>query len=153
MSGSSLRDRYTQPANEPEEIDEVEENDNPDPEHYVAFGKARGGRRGEIGIKLYYDDGATIEVMYYANLMRVLSISPDILLLMTTDYVYTILGNDLRPLLSLLREHKITFLQAFNSQVHPPLAADNSETVINAIYSATHQEYDQNLASRKAIRS
>lgn len=153
MNGNStIRQRFQQASEPVEDIEEIEEIDTPDPEHYVAFGKAKGGRRGELGIKMHYDDGRTIEVMYYSYLMRVLSTSPDVLWLMYTDCVYTITGNNLTPLLSLVRDHKITFLQAFCPQKHPPLTADNDEMVITNIYTQNTDSWWKQFEARQAIR-
>ncbi len=154
MSGnSSLRQRYAQPANEPvDDIEEIEENDAPDPQHYVAFGKTRGARREEHGFKIYHHDGKTIEVMYYRYLIRVGSTAPDKLVLFFTDSVYEITGNDLRPLMSPLRDYKITFLQAFIPQTHPPLATDNDEMVIYSILGQGNDEWWDNLEKRDAVR-
>lgn len=153
MNGNnSLRERYSRPSNEPEEEIEEVENDTPDDTSYIAYAKARGGRRGELGIKMYHADGQTIEVLYYSYLMRVIATSPDVMALMCTDCVYTITGNDLTPLLSLLRDHKIIFLQAFNPNKHPPLAANESEMVINDILIQSNDEWWDAMAARRAVR-
>lgn len=154
-NGNSALERLlqTRKPQEPEiTVEEPEmEDDAPDEKAYAAFGKARGGRRGELGFKLYYQ-GGEIEVLYYTYLIRAHMVTPDELALMCTDGIYTLTGNDLRPLLSLLREHKITFLQAFNPAKHLPRTASNDEMVITSITLQSPDTWWEQHERRQAIR-
>ncbi len=155
MSGSNnaLERLLHQNKPEPEEEFEEIEDDAPDPDSYVAFSKGKqGGRRGELGMLLYFEDGETIDVLYYAYLMRVVAFSPEEISLMCTDCVYTIFGKNLSPLLPLLRDHKIIYLQGFNEQKHPALTADNDEMVIESIGIYSNEEWWELYEKRRAIR-
>lgn len=157
MSASNALDRILQqskPAPVEPETEELEF-DAPDPATYQAFSKGKqGGRRGELGLLLYYEDesGEAIVTLYYAYLMRVVAAPPDILYLMCTDCVYTVYGKNLTPLMPLLRDHKIIYLQAFNEQKHPALTADNDETVILSISMESTAVWWQGFQKREAIR-
>lgn len=155
MSASNALDRILQQSKptpvEPES--EELEFDAPDPDTYQAFSKGKqGGRRGELGLLLYYADGETVVTLYYAYLMRVVAASPEILYLMCTDCVYTVYGNNLMPLMPLLRDHKIIYLQAFNEQKHPALTADNDEMVIESIIMESTAVWWEGFDKREAIR-
>jgi hypothetical protein len=101
---------------------------------------------------LYYEDGQSVEVLYYSYLMRALAISPQVLHLMCTDCVYTLTGNNLLPLLPLLRDNKILFLQAFNPQKHPAPPADNDEMLISSITMDSNETFWEQYQQRQAIR-
>lgn len=152
MTASSLRDQFLKRHEEAE--DEIEEMDDPtpDPATYEAFSKGKQGMRGQLGMLLYYEDGQTIEVLYYSYLMRVIATSPQILSLMCSDCVYTVTGDNLMPLMPLLRDHKILFLQAFNDQKHPPLSADNDTPRIDTISMQSNDMWWQEYEARQAIR-
>ncbi len=156
MSGS-LRDRYLKPKEDPQEPPEeelIDEDDElPDPLTYQAYAKGtQGGRRGEMGLVLYYEDGITIEVLYYTYLMRVIATGQEFLALMCTDSVYTLTGQNLHKLLPLLREHRIRFLQAFQPQKHAPLPANDDEPVIDSISMLLTDAWWEQYLRRNSVR-
>jgi hypothetical protein len=158
MSANSFREQFKQ-REEPEiqvQDDEAREEDedvSPDPRIYQAFAKGtQGGRRGDIGILLYYADGITVEILYYTYLMRVLCTGETIVTLMCTDAVYTLTGQHLMELLPLLREHKIRFLQAFMPEKHAALPANSDQPVIEAIIMQHIDEWWDEYLRRSAIR-
>lgn len=155
MTGSgSIRDRFRQqPIEEPEDLSTLEDvEESEPPETYVAYAMGTQGRRGELGLLLYYEDGLTVEVLYYSYIIRVLATSPQSIVLMCTDGVYILNGQNLMPLMRLLREHRVRFLQAFNPQKHPALAANDDATLIHGITMMTNTEWWERYRQREEVR-
>ncbi len=108
--------------------------------------------RGELGLLIYYEDGESEEVIYYAYLMRAIVTDPISLCLMCTDCVYTVWGKNLKPLMPLLSEHKIRSLQAFTDQKHLPFTAENDEMVIESISLQSNEDWWQEYEKRQLMR-
>jgi hypothetical protein len=155
MSGSSLRDRFlkTQPEEPGDESEEQDETDNPppDPHNYEAFRIGQRSRRGEIGLLFYFLDG-TIDMIYYGYIMRVTAYAPDIISLICTDCVYIISGANLLPLLPLMREQKIRFLQTFDPARHTAPAA-NDVPIIHSIALMSAAQWWERMMQRNEIRN
>jgi hypothetical protein len=94
--------------------------------------------RAELGILMRYGNGIE-EAIYYSYLVRVIGVPPNspvmtsphcVLTLKCTNYIYTVFGKNLMPLLPLLRDHHVRTLEGFNPEIHTPLAEDSTEPLI-----------------------
>lgn len=150
MSGS-IRDRYVQPIGDDgsEESAAYETESHLIP--YEAYDRGQAGSRLENAIKIYYEDGITIEVLFYHNIRRAILTDVSHISLTSNEGVYTIHGQNLGDeLLDQLQDQKLRFIRAYNEHLHTQPAAN--APIIYAIEYLTNEDWAALLKARREVR-
>lgn len=149
MSGS-IRDRYVRPLGNDGSEDSSPHETESHLEPYEAFDRGQAGPRRESGVKLYYEDGVTQEVLFYGYILRAISTDESHITITSTEGVYLIEGQNLSEILDQLQDQKLRFLRAYNGHIHAQPAAN--APIIYRIEYLTNADWAALVRARNEVR-